>query len=157
METDFATFQDENTFDAGHGNIRCWFWVAESDAPAEDDLSLRRGDETRLGAVYLSTIRAASLVHPPTVPRRSRFLVLERDQQKFDDRAVVHLCRMQATAPCCLSFRPWHGERCRLAHDSIPIFHVTAFIHVMCWQNSTVLACEVVCRDLRQSRWHGRR
>ena len=31
-----------------HGNIRCWFWVAESDASAEDDLSLRRGDEPSL-------------------------------------------------------------------------------------------------------------
>ena len=33
--------------------MRCWFWLAESDASAKDDIFLQRGDELIFGVVYL--------------------------------------------------------------------------------------------------------
>ena len=81
-ETDFATFQDETTFDARErvmGSFVAGLWVARSDASAEDVISLQLGDASRRGAVFFrgATFRSlredqhhptsVALPHPPAV------------------------------------------------------------------------------------------
>ena len=94
METDFATFQDENTFDAGSWEHSLLVLGAEPDASAEDDLSLRHGDEPRLGAVYLKRGQPA-----PSEQRRSCIRVPFIDAHDFS--WLNGISRNLMTVPSC--------------------------------------------------------
>ena len=113
-ETDFATFQDETTFDAreqfmGSFVAGCgWLRVIPL---RKTTSSLQLGDEPKRGAVFFegAVFRSLQRRSAPSDQRRAAasacgLLTLMitsffgRDQQKFDDHAVVHLCRMQVTA-----------------------------------------------------------
>ena len=74
-----------------HGNIRCCFWVVES---AEDDLSLRRGDEPSLGAVYLKR------GHPAPSEQR-RLCIRLPFIDAYDFSCLNGISRNFVTVPSC--------------------------------------------------------
>ena len=112
-ETDFATFQDETTFDAREGFMGSF--VAGCGWPRVMPLrkttcpcSWVTNPNLELfffffeGCSFSFFAENTSSVALPHLACGSLTLMIasffERDQQKFDDRAVVHLCRMLVIA-----------------------------------------------------------
>ena len=94
---------------------------------AESDISLQLGAEPRPDAVFWRGAAFLSLQRSPAPSDQRRavassaflsltliFFRLERDQQKFDDRANVHLCHKPVTASsAAMRSRAWPEGRWR--------------------------------------------